>query len=496
LRGPFFENKMERYGIKSSQLWVFISVFFLAAFLFLFKLGYFPLKDYDEAHYGSVVLDSIDKGSFLTLFKAEKPWVDKPPLLFWLNMAGVKFFGASEFILRFPSALFGLLSVFLTYLFTAYLTKNKFAGFVSALVLLTTAEFIYASREFRLDSALAFFLLLAAYGFIRSMDNPRWLLLFGAAVGMGFLSKSVVVLLIFPIIFIFSLFYNRWSWIKRWEYWLGLALAAVIAAPWVLYEYATLGKYFIDGYFGHQLGRMGKEILGGGNTSYFYYLKNWFKLVWPWSYLFIIGGLFWVFNSVRRTARIAAKTPVQNFWRAFGSTFVIVSFIIVVFSFIQTRLFYYIEPIYPFMAVNIAVFFVILQMKVPRLRELMIVCLSFLFIIGLANTVIQIYELKELRSAEYAYAVDEKNISLILNKQKYPVRLYTSNHYMWDTFQYYTRGSVQISTLKMPADINSFFLAIPNQILQFAELEPSLSARARISYKGDKLTLFEIASMR
>jgi 4-amino-4-deoxy-L-arabinose transferase-like glycosyltransferase len=106
-----------------------LAVIVLLAFILRFyKLGENPPSlTWDEAAWGynaySLGIDGKDEfGRFLPLDYLESFGDYKPPVYAYLTILPVKFFGLNEFAVRFPSALFGVLTVLATY----YLVKELF----------------------------------------------------------------------------------------------------------------------------------------------------------------------------------------------------------------------------------------------------------------------------------------------------------------------------------------------------------------------------------
>ncbi len=109
--------------------WLFL-IFFLAAFLRFWQLGHNPPSlTWDEAAWGynaySLGIDGKDEfGRFLPYDYLESFGDFKPPVYAYLDILPVKFFGLNEFAVRFPSALFGVLTVLVTY----FLVKRIFTA--------------------------------------------------------------------------------------------------------------------------------------------------------------------------------------------------------------------------------------------------------------------------------------------------------------------------------------------------------------------------------
>src|SRR3989338_9833529 len=127
------------------QYLILILIILLAAFLRFWQLGENPPSlTWDEAAWGynaySLGIDGKDEfGRFLPLNYLESFGDFKPPVYAYLDIIPVKFLGLNEFAVRFPSALFGVLTVLLTYflvkrLFPQSKQKENYA-FVSSLFL-------------------------------------------------------------------------------------------------------------------------------------------------------------------------------------------------------------------------------------------------------------------------------------------------------------------------------------------------------------------------
>ena len=108
-----------------------LAILIFAAFLRFYQLGNNPPSlTWDEAAWGynaySIGIDGRDEfGRFLPLDYLESFGDFKPPVYAYLDVLPVKIFGLSEFSVRFPSALFGVLTVLLTYFLVKALFKTN-----------------------------------------------------------------------------------------------------------------------------------------------------------------------------------------------------------------------------------------------------------------------------------------------------------------------------------------------------------------------------------
>ena len=108
---------------------ILIGIVFIALFLRFFELGINPPSlTWDETAWGynaySLGIDGRDEfGRFLPLDYLESFGDFKPPVYAYLDIIPVKLFGLNEFAARFPSALFGTLTVLITF----FLAKRIFS---------------------------------------------------------------------------------------------------------------------------------------------------------------------------------------------------------------------------------------------------------------------------------------------------------------------------------------------------------------------------------
>src|SRR3989344_4871422 len=120
--------------------WLLILILLLAVILRFYRLSNIPVGfNDDEAAFGynaySILKTARDEwGRFLPfpVFESFGDW--KLVGYLYLTVASEAIFGASEFAVRFPSAIFGILSVWTTYLLTKKLL-GKNVGLLSAFLL-------------------------------------------------------------------------------------------------------------------------------------------------------------------------------------------------------------------------------------------------------------------------------------------------------------------------------------------------------------------------
>jgi len=226
-----------------------ILILLLASVLLFVNLGKADMEG-DQAHYAfrSVgymdYLGSETQTTPLQWFD-KIPWWSKlsfhdhPPLVFLLQYISMKVFGVSAFAARLPSALAGLMTIFLIYLIGQML-YSKQVGLLSAFVLTVSNYFIWISRTALLEGVMIFFITLSIYFFIKSWSNTKYLFLWGIALGLAFISKYIAFYLI-PVYFLFILFKKR-DWFKDKIFWISLLLILAICSPVIVYNFIMFSE--------------------------------------------------------------------------------------------------------------------------------------------------------------------------------------------------------------------------------------------------------------
>ncbi|MGN7135384.1 ArnT family glycosyltransferase [Rhodococcoides corynebacterioides] len=159
--------------------------------------------------------------------------VDKPPMSLWVMGLSVRLFGLNSWSVLAPQVIIGAASVAVL-----WRTVRRHAGPAAGLLAgLTLALTPVAALMFRFDNPDALLVLLmigAVWATLRAMDDgrTRWLVLAGAAVGAGFLTKQLQVMLVVPPIALTYLVAGPVSLPRRVAQLVAALGAAVVTAGW------------------------------------------------------------------------------------------------------------------------------------------------------------------------------------------------------------------------------------------------------------------------
>lgn len=124
--------------------------------------------------------------------------MDKTPASLWLS---ARLFGMNAWSILVPQALCGVASVGLLFA-TVRRWAGPVAGIIAGLVLALTPVAVLMFRFNNPDALLVLLLIVGANGVSRAVEKGQthWLLLAGAAVGFGFLTKMLQAFLVLPAI--------------------------------------------------------------------------------------------------------------------------------------------------------------------------------------------------------------------------------------------------------------------------------------------------------
>ncbi len=284
----------------------------------------------------------------------------------WITAFFYRIFGVGEFAARLFSALCGVGSVMLTYLIGRRLL-SRWAGFLGALVLLSSSHFIRFARFGMLDAPLTFFLSLTLYLFWLGRHRNRYLIFSGIALGVAFMIKGFAAFLVFPVIIVYALWAGEREILTRSSYWIGVMIAVAIALPWNAYEMITNQNAFMkDVVIKHLFSRTTTALEGHAGNAYFY-IRTLINKYHPWILVGVASGPWFLWKAAKN------RDPENVFLASW--MFVILAIV----TLVRTKLPWYLMPVYP--ALSLTVGYVLAQIFKDRYR--VAVSLAFVAVMGL-----------------------------------------------------------------------------------------------------------------
>lgn len=205
-----------------------------AAAVFLPCLAALPLIR-GESMYALISKEMLDAGHWLTPTLHGVPYLDKPPLLYWLTMASYQMLGVSEWTARAPNLLCVAGEIWFTYLIGLQVL-NRRAAWLGGFVLLTSVGFFSQHLIIYTDHLISLSLTAALYCFLRWQERfaQKWAALFYLCLAVGFFSKGLVGVL-FPLLIggVYTLFHRRPGSCAVFVSPRGWAIPALLVTPWL-----------------------------------------------------------------------------------------------------------------------------------------------------------------------------------------------------------------------------------------------------------------------
>ena len=115
--------------MKYSQYKTPIVIAICSLVLFVPFLGFAHLFDWDEINFAESSREMLASKNFFQVQINYEPFMEKPPLFFWLQSISMSVFGITEFAARFPNAVFGVLTMLTLFKIGRTLRSDNF-GFI------------------------------------------------------------------------------------------------------------------------------------------------------------------------------------------------------------------------------------------------------------------------------------------------------------------------------------------------------------------------------
>ena len=282
------------------------------------------------------------QGDFVTPQLGGLPWLEKPPLLFWLETASYSAFGVSEWSARLPSALLALGTIGMACVLLVRVGRPRAARLV-VLILPTAPLWAAFARTASTDMPLVACLsiaLMAAYLAARE-DSMGWTAVSGLALGLGILAKGPVSLVLYGMIGgTYSILARRWIWSPR-QLAVAGALALVVSAPWFWLVWRANGSDFVATF-----------VINHHVARYLTAVHRHQQPFWFYGGVILLGFFPWVVFLGSAAGRLRHKvgtwkweeSPLEPFlwlWVAAPVLF---------FSLSQSKLAGYVMPVFPALA--------------------------------------------------------------------------------------------------------------------------------------------------
>jgi 4-amino-4-deoxy-L-arabinose transferase-like glycosyltransferase len=255
----------------------------------------------DEPRDAEIGRAMLAEGDWVVPKLAGEPFLEKPPLYWWVMAGTYRVFGVSDGVARSVSALAGLLTLMLLFDLMRQVANSR-AALAAVLIAGTTFGFHRHFHRAVVDPWLALFVMLGYWAFVvsayRDRETPAgaarpWapgVVLLYVAGGLAFLVKGLIgpATIAAPVCAAI-LVERRWGYLRSWAHVTGLLLGGLLCAVWPLMLWQRGGwdllKVFVIDNLVYRVAPPDADAgvyAGGHRQAAWYYLTVFIPMLAPW----------------------------------------------------------------------------------------------------------------------------------------------------------------------------------------------------------------------
>ncbi len=319
------------------------------------------LMDDVDAVQATIARNMLDSGDWVTAHLDGVPYLEKPPLKYWMIAISYMLFGVHDWVARIPICLSAVALCWLTARMGWWAFAGR-AGVNAGLILSTCVGLFLFTRILLPDVMLTFTTALAMWSFLRALDEDepharRWAWVMAASIGAGLLLKGLIAA-VFPIgaalvyLALMRQVFQRRTF-QRLRPFPSTLIALAIAAPWHILATIRNPPYF----------NFSMHSVPGQYHGFFWFyffnehLLRFLNLRYPRDYNTVPRLSFWLLHLLwlfpwsvylAGLVRLSYK-PVDRAGRMRLLALCWTGFLLVFFTFSSTQE-YYSMPCYPALA--------------------------------------------------------------------------------------------------------------------------------------------------
>jgi len=387
-----------------------ILLFVICAIIFTYNLGSaLPIIESEKFYFQSAK-EMFARHDWITPYYQGQFRFQKPILFYWFVSLSYMAFGINNFAVRFPSVLFGILTVIFTFNIGRRLFDRK-TGLLAAGITATCAIFFMYARYASPDMALTFFVVYAVYLFLKGAKDPEkgkgFFTAFFVVLGLATMTKGCVGFLL-PLIVVLSFIVSskKWKLLKAMNIPSGLLIILAIALPWSVAMYMLHGDRYLNNIL---IGEAVKKIFFGHDSeSIFFYIPVLISWFLPYA-LFLPAALADSFKSKKTYSleRDSYKLILSYFLGIF-----------VFFSLASVKEYYNMLPLVPALGLMTARYFINLEERKTQFKSagfnIVYVLVAIVYTAGLTGVLYTMHHIYSSRVAGYEYLIGLAPLIIIL----------------------------------------------------------------------------------
>ena len=344
----------------------FIGLYLLIVAGFLLSGIHLPmLLDWDENIYAEASRQMVLRQDYLNIYINNAPFAEKPPFFFWLQSLSYHLFGINEFSARFPSAFIGLLMTLVLIMFGQKLLNLQF-GIIWSAVFATSLMPSILGKAAVIDHTFNFFITIGAFSLYfydqsQAYQKWKWLIFASIAMGLATLTKGPLGGVIPLVAFISYKFFYRLPKVPLLHFGFCSVVSLSIATCWYWINWLLYGSSFLERFIEFQTKLFSQSLEGHQAPFYYHFLVAILGLA-PWS-AFLLGfqkSMFFKQDLFKQLLILCLG------W---------ILFVLILFSFVQTKLPHYSASIYIPLSLLVAVILYQYIHKVATIKRWQIITL-------------------------------------------------------------------------------------------------------------------------
>jgi len=315
-------------------------------------LGERKLVRTDEGRYAEIAREMVVTGDWTTPRLNGYKYFEKPALQYWATAAAFELFGVREWTARLWAALTGFLGVLLVLHFGNRVFGPPVGGLAAA-VLAGSALWAVIGHMNTLDMGVSFFMSLAVFGVVLAqLDDAtareRWWWMHAAWAGaaLAMLSKGLIGIVLPAGAFVLYVLVQRdWRRLARLHMGTGLLLFLAIATPWFVAVSAANDEFFRFFFIQEHFQRFLTKVHGR------------YEPAWYFIPMLLIGFSPWILSLAPALVQAWRHAPERDPEGKFRPARLLLIWSVTVFVFFSassSKLPSYILPIFPALAVLVA----------------------------------------------------------------------------------------------------------------------------------------------
>ena len=338
-------------------------LFFLLVLVVYVVNLFVDIMDVDATQYAEISWEMFSTKSFLKVHSFGVDYLDKPPLLFWLNSACFYLFGVSTVTYKLSSMLFAILAVYSTYRF-ARLYYPEPTALMAALMLASSEALFLITNDVRTDTMLMGAVIFAIWQWAQFFDTYETKNIFWGSIGLGLalLAKGPIGLIALSAALVPHIILSKkWKWLLDARLLMPIAIVSLMLTPMCIGLYEQWGWNGLVFYFYTQsFGRITGASDWNNHPDTFFLIHTTLWAFIPWSILLFVGWGNRMMGFVKR------ETTYQEVISIGGFTLVLIALMLS-----QYQLPHYVFVIYPLGAVIAADYFVKMDLQ-PVIKNVLL----------------------------------------------------------------------------------------------------------------------------